>query len=571
MQLAAACAQEKAFWLSAIADSLKTKPSWVREPLSTFQADQKTPLSATVDDPLQDSPSGLPAIQSLSDLEKQSGGSPSTPDSAPSTPAGRGQLKYSRTLSRLDSAALRQDSHPPVTISAALSRRSSTASVKAFFTPFDSTRPTRPSSQVRAQVEQGLHDIFSESCLAARSQTQMRGEDLFSVRVPQGSGSGMGKRQGSGIPRSNSGISIANAMGLTAAKRRYDNVLVSRRKASVEGIPDVPVPGESANMGTEMNAGAGAGAAGRAKSLAVRRHKKQPASIAPAITTAIAQLSADAASGRRGSLVQSPEALSLDSPPAASHCSSSASSSHPGSLLPSPTEAATLPIPVPGLSPNGTLRQSDILQVRAEDAKPKRSRSMVSHVRNIFHQRRSDTSPSPSPSPSRPEYAHASSEFAPQLPPLSLESPTSEYPPSEYPTGIVQWLRRTSLRRLDSSSSGSHSSEDRQHSGKRPLPLSRSSTDGVSGRGASHLQDQPSLLISQSPRRMGFDAPPKRRRSLFVPSARSRDRAPAAPRDDAPRSDVPSPVPSASTGSSSRKSIKNIFLFQRSNSLTPLR
>ncbi|KAI0650416.1 hypothetical protein C8Q79DRAFT_900850 [Trametes meyenii] len=557
LQLGASCAQEKAIWLSAINDALRAKPSWVGEPLSSFQADDKSPLSAVDDTPL-DSPSGLPTIQSITELEKHGAGTSTTTDitmAAATTPSGgKGQLKYSRTLSKLDSIALKQEQHS--TFSAALSRRSSTASVKAFFSPisFDSSRVTRPSGQVRAQVEQGLHDIFSETCQAARSQAQIRGEELFQVRAPQSAGT-MGKRQGSGIPRSNSGISIANAMGFTAARRRYDN----RRKASMEGVPDLPAPGENAPpasaTGAELGTGSGPGAAtgpgfsGRAKTLAVRRQKKQPASIAPAITTAIAQLSADADIQKRGSFVRSPEALSLDSPPAVSHCSSA--SSHPGSVLPSPTEASPLPIPVPGLSPNGTLRQSDILQARPEHAKPKRARSMVSNVRNFFNQPRSDSlSVSTSFEPGRTSPA----------PPVLSESPSAEYP-----SGIVQWLRRTSIRRRESSSSGSRSTTDgHQESSRRPLPT-RNSTDGVSGRNA-RAAAAAFPQISQSPKRVAFtESAPKRRRSLFVPSSRSRDRA-LAPRDDAPGED-PSFPPAALP---SRRSIKSFLLFQRSNSHSPM-
>ncbi|KAI9000707.1 hypothetical protein BD414DRAFT_10781 [Trametes punicea] len=631
LQLAASCPQEKAIWLSAINDALSTKPSWVNEPLSSFQADDKSPLSSVEDAP-QESPSGLPTIQSLSELEKhgesatQAIEAPATTPTSATTPAsggggfgGKGQLKYSRTLSRLDSLTQRQDpSHPQLaaTFSAALSRRSSTASVKAFFAPiaFDSARVARPSAQARAHVEQSLHDLFSEPCLAARAQAQMRGEELFQVRLPAagagGAGSGGGvlvKRQGSGLPlpRSNSGLSLANAMGLVAAKRRYDSVLVSRRKASMDGVPDLPVPGESAsaagaemNVSTSMHAGAGGNAsasvstqgssgptlAGRAKSLAVRRQKKLPASIASAITSAIAQQKAEVETQKRAveggpADVRSPEALSLDSPPAASHCSSV--SSHPGldSLLPSPTEASPLPIPVPGLSPNGTLRQSDILQAHpagAVDAKPKRARSMVSNVRSFFRSPSRDGD-----APSIPLGLDTSGRASP-APPLLTESPTSEYA-----TGIVQWLRRTSIRRRDSGSSGSRSTTDDQHyhhrqqqqqqqnllDGRRPLPT-RNSSDGVSVRSAG---PSGSLQIPPSPaHRVAFSAAtatepptPKRRRSLFVPSSRSRDRVLASHDDGALAGEVHD-APSAHANMPSRRSIKNIFLFQRSNSLTPM-
>ncbi|KAI9064856.1 Dbl homology domain-containing protein [Trametes sanguinea] len=153
-----------AIWLAAINDALSTKPNWTNEPLSSFQADEKSPLSPVDDAPAQESPSGLPTIQSLSELEKQSDdkdASAATPTSAtPTTPAGgKGQLKYSRTMSRLDSFSLRQEpstrSSRRATFSAALSRRSSTASVKAFFSSpisFDPARIARPSAQRRRSL-----------------------------------------------------------------------------------------------------------------------------------------------------------------------------------------------------------------------------------------------------------------------------------------------------------------------------------------------------------------------------------------------------------------------------------
>ncbi|KAI0329540.1 hypothetical protein GY45DRAFT_1252653, partial [Cubamyces sp. BRFM 1775] len=598
LQLAASCAQEKAIWLAAINDALATRPSWTNEPLSSFQADDKSPVSATLEEGPQESPSGLPTIQSLSELEKQQGDgaagetfaglSASASGSTPPT-KGQGQLKYSRTLSRLDSLTLRQEGAS--TFSAALSRRSSTASVKAFFGSFDGGARgggiSRPSGQVRAQVEQGLHDLFSETCLAARSQAQMRGEELFQLRVPAGvagaggMGMGMAKRQGSGIgigmgigvPRSNSGISIANAMGLTAAKRRYDSVLVSRRKASMDGVPDFTIPG-SANSSVPASTLSGHGLSGRAKSLAVRRHKKQPASIAPAITAIALQ---KAERGTRGD-DRRPEALSLDSPPAASDSRCSSVSSHPGadSLLPSPTESSPLPIPVPGLSPSGTLRQSDISQVPGADAnaKPKRSRSMVGNVRHFFSHGQRDDPPPPLP-PLGVEPVRGS----PSPVKLLVESPTSEYP-----TGIVQWLRRTSLRRRNSGSSGSRSTTDDHHGppsphyndSRRPFPT-RNSSDGASS-ARTHSPARAQIPPPPSSARQlsfssgsGSGAAPKRRRSLFVPSSRSRDSglAPRDASDEAPRAEAD--APSAHAQMPSRRSIKNILLFQRSNSLTPVR
>ena len=194
----------------------------------------------------------------------------------------------------------------------------------------------------------------------------------------------------------------------------------------------------------------------RGKSLAVRRHKKQPASIA--------QMNAERDRQTGGALVRSPEALSLDSPPDASHCSSVSS------ILPSPVDNSPLPIPVPGLSPNGTLRQSDVSSMRGNGAAPKRARSMVDNVRYFFHPPRSE-SPTKSSS-SEPDRASPT-------PPLGAGGDGSS---PDYPSGIVQWLRCTSIRRRTSASSPSSwsASIDEQHRSERRRPLpTRNSTDGV--------------------------------------------------------------------------------------------
>ncbi|KAI0722350.1 hypothetical protein C8T65DRAFT_629037 [Cerioporus squamosus] len=551
LELAASCSQEKSIWLTAIHDALSVAASWRNEPLSSLQSDDKTPSSAPVVEEPQEYPNGLPTIQSLSELEKQS---EPNGDLSSSTPS---KLKYSKTLSRLDGMALKND--PQSTFSAALSRRSSTASVKAFFSPMsiDPARIQRVSMQARAPIDQGLHDVFSESCLAARAQAQMRGEELFQARTP---GSAIGRRQGSGMSRSNSGLSIASAMGLTAAKRKYD--MVSRRNRSVDldmsapPMPPLPPAPDKAAVADETGAGASPGPmlTMRGKPLAVRRHKKQPASIAPAISTAIAQMNAERDRQNSGPQVRSPEALSLDSPPEASHCSSMSS------ILPSPVDSSPLPIPVPGLSPNGTLRQSDVSSSRGNGAPPKRARSMVDNVRYFFQPPRSD-SPTPSSS-SEPDRASPT-------PPMGAGADGQS---PDYSSGIVQWLRRTSIRRRTSTSSPSSSSASiDEHSSERRRPLpTRNSTDGVAIRTPEFLDVSPSPI----PRRAGLNpASPKRHRSLFVPSSRSRNRTSFDLRDvhEVPKEELmPPPSLAHSRSLSARKSLRNILLFQRSNALTPL-
>ncbi|TFK90851.1 Dbl homology domain-containing protein [Polyporus arcularius HHB13444] len=554
LEVAASCSQEKSIWLTGIHDALSVTASWRNEPLSSLQSDDKTPSpsSANVAEELQEYPNGLPTIQSLSELEKQV---EPIGDGSNGAPA---KLKYSKTLSRLDGIALKNDPHSqPNTFSAALSRRSSTASVKAFFSPMsiDPARIQRVSMQSRAPIDQGLHDVFSESCLAARAQAQMRGEELFQARPP---GSAMGRRQGSGMSRSNSGLSIASAMGLTAARRKYD--MVSRRNRSVDldtsapPIPPLPLAADKAAPAEETSTAANPGSmlTMRGKPLAARRHKKQPASIAPAISTAIAQMNAERDRQTSGPQVRSPDALSLDSPPEASHCSSVSS------ILPSPVDDSPLPIPVPGLSPNGTLRPSDVTSLRRNGAPPKRARSMVDNVRYFFQAPRSE-SPSPSSS-SEPDRASPT-------PPLGAGA---DGPTPDYSSGIVQWLRRTSLRRRTSASlpSSSNASIDEQSSERRrPFPT-RNSTDGVAVRPPDFLDVSP----SSTTRRAGLNpASPKRHRSLFVPSSRSRTRTTFDLRDvhEVPQEEMP-PSLTSSRSLMARKSLRNMLLFQRSNALTPL-
>ncbi|RPD66850.1 hypothetical protein L226DRAFT_565633 [Lentinus tigrinus ALCF2SS1-7] len=553
LELAASCSQEKSIWLNAIHDALSVEASWRNEPLSSLQSDDKTPPPAPMVEEPQEYPSGLPTIHSLSELEKQSESNGDAPASAPS------KLKYSKTLSRLDGIALKNDPHSqPNTISAALSRRSSTASVKAFFSPMsiDPARIQRVSMQSRAPIDQGLHDVFSESCLAARAQAQMRGEELFLVRTP---GSAVGRRQGSGMSRSNSGLSIASAMGLTAAKRKYD--MVSRRNRSVDlDMPAPPMthPPSAVDKTTPTEDGSITTISGsvltmRGKSLAVRRQKKQPASIAPAISSAIAQMNAERDRQSSRPQVLSPETLSLDSPPDVSHCSSVSS------ILPSPVDNSPLPIPILGLSPNGTLRQSDVATMHGNGAPPKRARSMVDNVRYFFQPPRSD-SPTTSSS-SEPDRASPT-------PPLGA---SVDNPSPDYSSGIVQWLRRTSLRRRTSTSSPSSSSasiDEQSAERRRPLPT-RNSTDGVAVRSSDFLD----VSRSHTSRRTGPNpASPKRHRSLFVPSSRSRGRAGFSLRDvhEVPREELLPPPLAPSRSLSTRKSFRNMLLFQRSNALTPL-
>lgn len=65
----------------------------------------------------------------------------------------------------------------------ALDRRTSTLSVKAFFSPLSfESRVSCLSSQIHHQVDHGIHDVISDGFVTMRSQARMRDEELFQLR-----------------------------------------------------------------------------------------------------------------------------------------------------------------------------------------------------------------------------------------------------------------------------------------------------------------------------------------------------------------------------------------------------
>ncbi|OCH94308.1 hypothetical protein OBBRIDRAFT_831947 [Obba rivulosa] len=518
LQLAASCQAEKVIWLGAMQDSLALQPGWANEPMSSLQAYDRgvAQPAPVVDDGKGDWISPLPTIQSLSDLEK--GDEHLGPESL-LQPNRRGDLRPSRTTSRLDSLTSRPE-QPQFASLSALNRRSSTASVKAFFSPmsFDPSRIVRPSAQVRQQVDQGLHDVFSDSCITARMQAQMRDEELFQVR----------RKTISGVPRSNSALSITGAMSL-AARRRYDGVMMTRRKSSVDVNPE-----QLTAEPLEMNGKCGTTLSGRAKSLAPRKRKKQQPSLVPPGASNLSKVESEVEADNFAA--QSP-GITLDSPLPASRCSSTSSSDSPSPI------GGPIPLPLPALESDATLRQSDVLMMRGDEWRPKRTRSMVDNVRYFFH--------------SRPDSPSSSSGRASPLP-ASMQDAGAEPPNS-----LTQWWRRGSLRRRVQSSpevpgeeepptvTGGPHSEDGHilHPVSTILELSKSRPSGSAG-----APPGPEARPPAESRRPALL--PSRRRSLFISSTRLRE-------------STPSPTPSDQSGSTHRRTFKSMF-FQRANSLTPV-
>jgi hypothetical protein len=361
--MAAACQREKDVWISAFRESLTLPPSWSNEPVSSLQVHGRSDF--LLEDVSSEGPSPIPpmpTIQSIPELQQGVGDGPG--------PAG---VRVDTTLPR----APRPDS---VNLSLPPSRRSSTVSVKAMFSPVSESTILirRASPPARQQVERGLRDVFSDLCLSARSHASTHEEELF--QAP--------KVIRSGFSRSSSGLGMAG-MGVAAKNRltKRESVLVQRRTSTIEGF--VPPPDEDTQTGLLKRTST-------AKSLANRRHAKKLKIVSMPL--------AHTSEGEGGT----GEALP-DTPPALSQCSS-ITASNTGSVSCSPVgeipSARILPI-----TANTNIPRPDLLVVHEDDYRPKRSRSMVDNVKGIFRSRSSspasslsaDQSLPPSPNDPRPQ------------------------------------------------------------------------------------------------------------------------------------------------------------------------
>ncbi|KAH8094906.1 hypothetical protein BXZ70DRAFT_896404, partial [Cristinia sonorae] len=465
----AACQVEKEIWMAAIQDATSMPPEWKNEPVSSLPE----AILPAAEEHHEFTTTPLPTIQSLSELEGSDTASP------PMT--AKPQSRPYKTMPRMDGSALRHESQ-----NSNLSRRSSTASVKAFFAPlsFDiSSRVSRPSSQVRQQVDHALHDVFSDNCLTVRSQALMREEELFQIR----------KKTPAGMSRSNSGLSLTSAM-----RRRYDSVLVSsRRRSSMDG------QGADPSSDTEN----GRTISRRALTLGARRRQHPRLSLVSSEGSILAE--ADPPS-------LSPDIMP-DSPSPLSNCSS-ATSSHAGSAMPSPMQG-TIQLSLP-LESRG---KSEPTSMPIRDYLPKRTRSMVDNFRYFFHSRSASPTPSSSGFPSPRTVTH------------TLDPDVNS---------LVHWWRRGSLRRRSQSSPDVPNDEsacttpglssDDQHilTDDKHSPHMRRRDSAMS-----HDTDIP--RSAPSPRRVAFkESLPFRRRSLYATTRHDHqphgpvrsDSAPSTPR-----------------------------------------
>lgn len=201
-ELAAACKREKDSWLCSINESLTHASTWTQEPTPSFKFDGKGELLPGSDDGQSEPPSGLPTIRSIPEL----GNTSETEFSEPFFASLRGHVKSKKKRRTYEVP------HPS-------SRRSSSTSVKAIFSPDVETVVIRRSSPTaRLQIDQELQDVISQACLTARSYAFTHEQELF--QAP--------KANKLGFSRSNSGMSMAGMGRLS----KHESVRVPRRRTT---------------------------------------------------------------------------------------------------------------------------------------------------------------------------------------------------------------------------------------------------------------------------------------------------------------------------------------------------
>jgi hypothetical protein len=452
-------------WISAFRESLTLAPSWSNEPVSSLQAHGRSDLHLlTYED---EHPEGippvppLPTIRSIPELE---GGAP--------TPAiTHIDNAFPRALPRPEAA---NHSLPP-------SRRSSTASVKAIFSPGSESTfiIRRASPPARLQVERGLGDVFSDLCLSARFHASAHEEELFhGPKVIR-----------TGFLRASSGLAMAG-MGVTVKNRltKREGELIQRRTSAVDGRLS---PSE-----------------GEVQIEVLKRPAKSLASRRQAMKLKIVSVALPLTSEGEGEMLP-------DTPPALSHCSS-VSASNPGSATDSPVKEA-IPFHAVPNGVNSSTHRSDLLVVRQFDCRPKRSRSMVDNLISIFQSR--------SPSP-------ASSLSGDKPLPLSPEDLRPQWNASLNP-GLLKRLSGTLRRRARSAPdvpeeialfpSTAHSNETPSVTSTSSIAVRRNQTTkerrpallSTSESGQLHAYTAPAVIGPSEAEFQQNTSPARRRSSLF--------------------------------------------------------
>ena len=288
-------------------------------------------------------PEGLPTIQSETDhLE----------DLLISHPGIAKTVSESRALSD-DGHSIRTD---PRSHSQPVSRRGSSNSVRAIFSPFlfdSGARLVRPTAVQRHHADQGLADVFSDVCRDARNLAELQSQELFQLPRP--------------ITRSRSGIAVSGPRG------RKDSRIFNRR--SYCG-PAATLPSYSTNSTTVTE-------------KKVKQKKELPSSVTASTQSWLGEdstpHSASTLQPSNLTVLTTEEDQAQTSPPdvSTSLCSSEVTS-NVGSALSSPTGLKTSSLGSPYIhldTIKGSFESSPDVD---KDYRPKRSKSMVENVKSFF-------------------------------------------------------------------------------------------------------------------------------------------------------------------------------------------
>lgn len=226
-EFAASCRREKDVWKAAIHHALELPAAWTSEPICSFRGDSKGDfVLSLLDDAPYEVISPLPTIQSIPELDTEAASSREENHtlSARSDPPRSGRASY-----KIDPSQKSDSGHQ-----LGPSRRSSTISNRTYLSMLsesDTIHLVRATAPAREQVDRGLLDVFSESCLSARCYAHTHEEELFEASKVSRS-----------FSRSSSGLTMAGAMSVAAKNRltKRESVLVPRRKSYIDGFGDIP-------------------------------------------------------------------------------------------------------------------------------------------------------------------------------------------------------------------------------------------------------------------------------------------------------------------------------------------
>ncbi|KAG2154943.1 uncharacterized protein EDB93DRAFT_1051011, partial [Suillus bovinus] len=335
-EFAASCRREKDVWKAAIHHALELPAAWRSEPICSFRGDSKGDfVLSLLDDAPYEVICPLPTIQSIPELDNEaaSGTEDNHSLSVHPDPPRSGRASYKTDPSQ------KSDSGHQL----APSRRSSTISNRTYLSMLsesDTIHLVRATAPAREQVDRGLLDVFSESCLSARCYAHTHEEELFEASKVSRS-----------FSRSSSGLTMAGAMSVAAKNRltKRESVLVPRRKSYIDAGDTPAVPTLPSTKLVKHR----------------RPTKLKIIAVSRAASPADDEVKLDG---------------TQESPSPMSQCSSVFASA-PGSVATSPTFPGTVSAPTSVLS-GATSRPEPA--ARKEAFTPKRSRSMVENVRVLF-------------------------------------------------------------------------------------------------------------------------------------------------------------------------------------------